>query len=109
MEKGDFGVSGADRIGYEKARFENRLQAEGISKDMRGLAASGLGPDSGIGGITGKHPREIASPSRRTLGLGLTRAGAMIRKPVYLDYHATTPCDPAVVEPCCLIFHAIRE
>ena len=28
-----------------------------------------------------------------------------MKKPVYLDYHATTPCDPRVVEAMLPLFH----
>ena len=29
-----------------------------------------------------------------------------MKKPVYLDYHSTTPCDPAVLEAMMPIFSA---
>lgn len=66
--KGDFAYLGLIGSDTKRARFEKRLKVSGVTaEDLSRLTCP-----IGIGGITGKHPREIAiALAAELLGLGL--------------------------------------
>ena len=56
LKKGNFAYLGLIGSDTKRARFEKRLKADGIdAKDLSRLICP-----IGVGGVTGKHPREIA-------------------------------------------------
>jgi len=73
MQRGHYAYLGLIGSATKRARFEKRLAVDGIaSADLSRLVCP-----IGIGGVTGKHPREIAiAVAAQLLAAGLTRAGA---------------------------------
>lgn len=72
LQRGRFAYLGLIGSDTKRARFDKRLTVDGIPAE--GLAR--LVCPVGIGGVTGKHPREIAiAVAAQLLSLGLTRAG----------------------------------
>jgi xanthine dehydrogenase accessory factor len=74
MQRGRYAYLGLIGSATKRARFEKRLVVDGIAAaDLARLVCP-----IGIGGVTGKHPREIAiAVAAQMLALGLTRAGAV--------------------------------
>lgn len=73
MQQGRYAYLGLIGSATKRARFDKRLVVDGIPQ---GDLAQLICP-IGIGGVTGKHPREIAiAVAAELLSLGLTRAGA---------------------------------
>ncbi|MBI1214969.1 MAG: xanthine dehydrogenase accessory protein XdhC [Alphaproteobacteria bacterium] len=70
-KNGKFAYLGLIGSATKRAKFEKRLKAEGVSpEDLLRLVCP-----IGVGGVTGKHPREIAiAVAAQLLGLGLARA-----------------------------------
>lgn len=67
--KGDFAYLGLIGSDTKRVRFEKRLKISGVAEDQ----LSRLTCPIGIGGVTGKHPREIAiALAAELLTLGLT-------------------------------------
>lgn len=73
MQRGQYAYLGLIGSATKRARFEKRLVVDGVlPKDLARLVCP-----IGIGGVTGKHPREIAiAVAAQLLALGLTRTGA---------------------------------
>lgn len=74
MKRGGFAYLGLIGSATKRARFDKRLQVEGIpAADLKNLTCP-----IGIGGIKGKHPREIAiAVAAELLVLGITQADAV--------------------------------
>ncbi|HCS23076.1 MAG TPA: xanthine dehydrogenase accessory protein XdhC [Alphaproteobacteria bacterium] len=73
LQRGRFAYLGLIGSATKRARFEKRLTVDGITPE--GLAR--LVCPIGVGGVTGKHPREIAiAVAAQLLSCGLTRTGA---------------------------------
>ncbi|MDP2204906.1 MAG: xanthine dehydrogenase accessory protein XdhC [Alphaproteobacteria bacterium] len=72
MQRGRYAYLGLIGSATKRARFEKRLAVDGIATvDLARLICP-----IGIGGVTGKHPREIAiAVAAQLLALGLTRTG----------------------------------
>lgn len=72
MQRGQFAYLGLIGSATKRARFEKRLTVDGISPDHLARLVCPIG----VGGVTGKHPREIAiAVAAQLLSLGLTRSG----------------------------------
>lgn len=72
LQRGRFAYLGLIGSATKRARFEKRLTVDGITPE--GLAR--LVCPIGVGGVTGKHPREIAiAVAAQLLSCGLTRTG----------------------------------
>lgn len=72
MQRGAYAYLGLIGSATKRARFEKRLVVDGIASDDLARLICPIG----IGGVTGKHPREIAiAVAAELLSLGLTRAG----------------------------------
>ncbi|MFN7114208.1 MAG: xanthine dehydrogenase accessory protein XdhC [Alphaproteobacteria bacterium] len=72
MQRGCYAYLGLIGSATKRARFEKRLAVDGVAP----AEMSRLVCPIGIGGVTGKHPREIAiAVAAQLLALGLTRAG----------------------------------
>lgn len=68
--KGDFAYLGLIGSDTKRARFEKRLKVNGVAED----SLSRLTCPIGIGGVTGKHPREIAiALAAELLSLGMAQ------------------------------------
>ena len=72
MQRGRYAYLGLIGSATKRARFEKRLGVDGVAApDLSRLVCP-----IGVGGVTGKHPREIAiAVAAQLLTLGLTRAG----------------------------------
>ena len=72
MKRGDFAYLGLIGSATKRARFDKRLQIDGIAAD--GL--QNLTCPIGIGSVKGKHPREIAiAVAAELLSLGISQPG----------------------------------
>jgi xanthine dehydrogenase accessory factor len=75
IQQGRYAYLGLIGSATKRARFEKRLMVDGAAQDDLARLICPIG----IGGVTGKHPREIAiAVAAELLSLGLTRTGAAI-------------------------------
>ncbi len=75
IQQGRYAYLGLIGSATKRARFEKRLMVDGAAPDDLARLICPIG----IGGVTGKHPREIAiAVAAELLSIGLTRTGAAI-------------------------------